>query len=123
MVMSLLKINIEKPALVEERVYPDEDSAPATVSTSTTTESDSSGPSLTTLLKPLFGLLFVAGLALFVAKRRFGTGDDEEDEISADDFNSEPAGSGKLTRKLGLLASLLGVALVAQKRRGADSDE
>ncbi|MFH5797363.1 hypothetical protein [Haladaptatus sp. CMAA 1911] len=119
--MSLLKINIEKPALVEERVYPDEDSAPATVSTSTTTES--SGTSPTTLLKPLFGLLFVAGLALFVAKRRFGSKDDEEDEVSADDFSSEPAGSGKLTRKLGLLASLLGVIVVAQKRRGGDADE
>jgi hypothetical protein len=74
-------------------------------------------------LKPLFGLLLVAGLALFAAKRRSGKSDDEESEISADDFSSEPAGSGKLTRKLGLLASFLGVVLIAQKRRGGNSDE
>ncbi|ODR79572.1 hypothetical protein BG842_06635 [Haladaptatus sp. W1] len=116
--MSLLKINIEKPALVEERVYPDRDSAPATAST----KSESSCPSLSSVLKPLLGLLFVVGAALFVAKRRSGT-DDEDDEISADDFSSEPAGSGNLTRKLGLLASLLGVVLVARKRRGGNDDE
>lgn len=119
--MSLLKINIEKPALVEERVYPDRDSAPATAST----KSESSCSSLSSVLKPLLGLLFVVGAALFVAKRRSGTGDedDEDDEISADDFSSEPAGSGNLTRKLGLLASLLGVVLVARKRRGGNDDE
>lgn len=119
--MSLLKVNIEKPALVEERVYPNEDSAPATATTNTKSSdsSDSSGPSV---LKPLLGLLFVVGAALFVYKRRSG-GEDDESELDVDEFESESSGHGKTARTFGLLASFLGLALVARKRRRGNENE
>ncbi|MGA9402170.1 hypothetical protein [Haladaptatus sp.] len=121
--MSLLKINIEKPALVEERVYPDEDSAPATASTK---PKSSDSPSLG-LLKPLLGLLFVVGAALFAYKRRSGSSEDEASEFEpgdfeTDDFETESGGSGK-GRVFGLLAGVLCLALVARKRRSGASDE
>ena len=117
--MSLLKINIEKPALVEERVYPDEDSAPATASTKPTSKSP--GSSSMGLLKPILGLLFVVGAALFVSKRRSGSAD-ETPEFDADEFETESGGNGK-TRVFGLLAGIVCFALVARKRRSGASDE
>ncbi len=123
--MSLLKINIEKPALVEERVYPDEDSAPATATTSM--KSESADSSSMGLLKPLLGLVLAVGAVLFVYMRRSGSSEDDSSEFDAEkfdaeEFETESGGNGK-ARMFGLLASVVCLALVARKRRSGASDE
>jgi len=125
LVMSLVKINIEKPALVEERVYPDEDSAPATASTKPKSKSKSSDSSSKGLLKPVLSLLLV-GVVLVLYKRRSGSDDEsfdfEADDLEPDDFEIESSGSGK-TRLLGLVMSVFALAVIVLKLRSGTSDE
>ncbi|WP_049971711.1 hypothetical protein [Haladaptatus cibarius] len=122
--MSLLEVNIEKPALVEERVYPDEDTAPA----SARTKSESSGRSVGSLVKPLLGLLVVAGIALVARKLRAASAEDdattfEADDFDADDFDAETGRGKSAAGVAGVLVSLLGVVALARKVRGGSADE
>ncbi|WP_458207001.1 hypothetical protein [Haladaptatus sp. NG-SE-30] len=144
--MTLFEINLEKPALVEERVYADGDTAPdsAKGQTSETEQSESSGRSLGTLLKPVLGLLVVAGIGLLVRKRRASSGDETEDEpteIETEDPVSESetadleyeneteesssrlARGRKAARAMGILGSILGLVVVARKVRGGSTNE
>ncbi|WP_266075061.1 hypothetical protein [Haladaptatus caseinilyticus] len=114
--MSLLEINIEKPALVEERVYPNRDTAPA----SARTKSESSGRSAVSLVKPLVGLLIVAGIALLVGKRR--TTSDESSAFETDDADSQ-SGRQSAASVVGVLGTILAVVALARKVRGGSADE
>ncbi|WP_435159676.1 hypothetical protein [Haladaptatus sp. DFWS20] len=115
--MSLFEINIEKPALVEERVYPNRDTAPA----SARMQSDSSGRSVVTLLKPLVGLLIVAGIAMLV--RKFGTGSDESEAFETDDLDSQSDRSQSTASVVGVLGTIFAVVALVRKVRSGSADE
>ncbi|GAA5058065.1 hypothetical protein ACFFQF_06645 [Haladaptatus pallidirubidus] len=124
--MSLLEVNIEKPALVEERVYPNEDTAPASARTKT----ESSERSVVSLIKPLVGLLVVAAVALFARKLRAPSDETEDDSASletddfeTDEFNAESGRGKSAAGVVGVLVSLLGVIALARKVRGGSVDE
>jgi hypothetical protein len=129
-VMALFEINLEKPALVEERVYSDEDAVPTGREPKSESE-PSGGRSLGKLLGPVLGLVVIAGLGMLFRKLRSSSDDDEVTEETieqptepeADESSSRLARGRKAARAVGILGSLLGIVVVARKVRGGSSDE
>ncbi len=116
--MSLLEINIEKPALVEERVYPNEDTAPASARTQSESSSDRS---VLSLVKPLVGLLLVAGLTMLV--RKFRAGDDDSAAFESDEFDSDFDSGSNHGQVIAGVVGLLSVVALVRKVRGGSADE
>ncbi|WP_227352676.1 hypothetical protein [Haladaptatus salinisoli] len=128
-VMALFKINLEKPALVEERVYSDEDAVPAGTRTKSQSES-SGGRSVGKLLAPVLGLVVLAGLGMLFRKLRSSSDDEATEETfeqptdpETDESGSRLARGRKAARAVGILGSLLGIVVVARKVRGGSPDE
>ncbi|WP_227375470.1 hypothetical protein [Haladaptatus halobius] len=130
-VMALFEINLEKPALVEERVYSDEDAVPTGREPKSESE-PSGGRSLGKLLGPVLGLVVIAGLGMLFRKLRSSSDDDEVTEETieqptepeADESSRSRLARGrKAARAVGILGSLLGIVVVARKVRGGSSDE
>ena len=120
--MAIIEINLEKPALIEERPGR---GASSGQSKSSRKRSSSGGSSRGKLI----GLLAVlAGIGLLVARMRGGgetevdvgmkTGSmDEMDEIDEDTTESAGGGMGRFAGALGLAVALVGVVVAALKRR------
>lgn len=122
--MAIIEINLEKPALVEERRVRGASSGQSK-SASRRSSSGGSGGGRGKLL----GLLAVlAGIGLLVARMRGGgetevdvgveTGSmDEMDEMDEDTTESAGGGMGKFVGALGLVVALAGVVVAVLKRR------
>jgi hypothetical protein len=118
--MTLLELNLEKPALVEERVY-------ETDTYRTATETDESSDGGSTRLRVVLGLALAVAAALAVRKLRSALGSDDDEptpEIGADQSEIGDSGTAsspgkKMAGVFGVVASVVAVALVKKARTGS----
>mgnify|MGYP006289269363 CR=1 FL=1 len=112
--MTLLELNLEKPALVEERVPSTGEAGAAGAA-----ESSDGGRGRGLLVFGVLALAVVAALA--VRRLRSSAGANESDESTAETTTDEsgrvPAGGRRAARAVGILGSVVGVVALVRKLR------